>query len=81
MSAETTQDLDHAQPSASPASPTQRSLLFRLLGLKRRSGRFVRIGLTRWGWLLAVLIVGGVGRALPTDVAQARQRRALRHDP
>jgi nitrate/TMAO reductase-like tetraheme cytochrome c subunit len=47
--------------TSTTSSPTQqRSLLFRILGLKRRTGRFIRIMPTRWGWcLLALLIFAG----------------------
>lgn len=41
----------------------KRSLLGRLLGVKRRPGKRLPVGLTKWGWVLVVLVVGGVGSA------------------
>jgi nitrate/TMAO reductase-like tetraheme cytochrome c subunit len=52
--------LTPTRPSAPPAA--RRPLWQRVLGLRRREGRYVRIGPTRWGWtLLFLLLVGGGG--------------------
>src|SRR5262245_51611392 len=39
-------------------SETNRPLIMRLLGIRERPGKLVRLGLTKWGWTLAALIVG-----------------------
>lgn len=44
-----------------PPTTTKRPLLYRLLGLKRREGKFLRVSLTRWGWVLAFFVVGAGG--------------------
>jgi nitrate/TMAO reductase-like tetraheme cytochrome c subunit len=44
--------------SPKTVTPVKRPLWFKLLGLKRRPGKFVRIGLTKWGFVLVTLIVG-----------------------
>jgi nitrate/TMAO reductase-like tetraheme cytochrome c subunit len=46
-----------------PAQRVKRPLWLRLLGIRRRNGRFLRFGLTRWGWALAILVVLGGGMA------------------
>ncbi|MBI1336890.1 MAG: hypothetical protein GC164_08000 [Phycisphaera sp.] len=53
-----------SQPvSQTTPSPTGRPLWWRLLGIKRRQGRFVRVKPSLWGWLLILLLGGGVGFA------------------
>src|SRR5215213_11266887 len=44
-------------------NPAPRPLMMRLLGVKRRPGRFIKFGLTKWGFLLAVIVfgLGGMG--------------------
>ena len=34
---------------------------WRLLGLRRRRGRWLRVTLTIWGWLLLILVIGVIG--------------------
>ena len=41
----------------------KRPILFRLLGLKRRPGKRIGIGLTKWGVLLTIFFAGSIGGA------------------
>jgi nitrate/TMAO reductase-like tetraheme cytochrome c subunit len=41
----------------------KRPILFRVLGLKRRPGKRIGIGLTKWGVLLMLFLVGTIGGA------------------
>ena len=42
-----------------PQPPDNRSsLALRLLGIRRRPGKLLKVGLTRWGWLLVILVLG-----------------------
>src|SRR5512133_3254 len=49
-------------PSPAPAAP-RRPLLLRMLGIRRRQGRFLKFKLTLWGWFVmaGVFMVVGVG--------------------
>lgn len=49
------------QPPA-PAAPPRHWAL-RVLGLRRRRGRVIRLVPTKWGWVLLLLVVCGVGGA------------------
>src|SRR6476646_219390 len=50
--------------NATSSGPSlKRSLLFRLLGLRRRSGRFSRIIPTKWGWCLIAFFMFAAGSA------------------
>ncbi len=46
---------------AATPEPPRRSWLWRVLGLRRREGKWIGIGLTVWGWcvLTAVVVLGG----------------------
>jgi nitrate/TMAO reductase-like tetraheme cytochrome c subunit len=53
---------ESAEPTSEPTqAPAKRSLVMKLLGLRRRSGRYLRIVPTKWGWTLVafVVLVGG----------------------
>lgn len=61
MSTETPEPTAASTPLAATAVP-KRSWLWKVLGLRRREGRFLRIGLTLWGWVLmiGVVLMGGM---------------------
>lgn len=52
---------DEKPESAKPADEAPRPWWFRVLGIRRRPGRFLRFKLTRWGWVLALLVAGLIG--------------------
>ena len=54
---------DSSDSTPTTGEKARRPLWLRLLGVRRRKGRFLRFRLTRWGWFLAVLVVAGVGMA------------------
>ncbi|GMU24218.1 MAG: hypothetical protein AMXMBFR13_42940 [Phycisphaerae bacterium] len=59
---------DGLEPStnADPTSGQPRRRIWRLLGIRRRPGKWLPIGLTLWGWFVfvcAALVVGGAGFA------------------
>ena len=45
------------------AGKTRRSLWMRIFGVKRRPGKFIRIGLTKWGFVLVLALVVMCGMA------------------
>src|SRR5215471_6952290 len=46
--------------SPEPAPAKRRPLIFRLLGIKRRPGKRIPLGLNKWGAVLAFLVLGAV---------------------
>src|SRR5688572_1513789 len=48
-------------PTTAPAA--KRPLLYRVLGLRRRQGRWLKVFPTRWGWCLLAFILFGAGSA------------------
>lgn len=55
---------DSPTHTSAPAAPApRRNWLMRLLGVRRRKGRWLKYVPTRWGWLIIVLVVGIAGSA------------------
>ena len=61
MSQEKTESGSQSDDQSSPKP--RRPLWARLLGIRRREGRFVKVVPTRWGWMLLVLLMLGSGMA------------------
>jgi nitrate/TMAO reductase-like tetraheme cytochrome c subunit len=53
--------IDDPQQVTEGNPPAKRSRTLGLLGLRRRPGRLLPLGFTRWGWTLLVVIVGVAG--------------------